>query len=199
MLHVLVTDDTAIEHYEKLLEKYEDNVIVEVAEYSYSTLYAETEAYVECLKGKYDIPSYGVDVKENKGKIRILSSDYEKVMGEITSKSTYGTRCIEDMFVFEEQDAYMENHASIVAGVPLSILSATLTLGGSGVYNHATAFVTCGHGLSEGLDVYYGNSVIGSVAEHQYENNKYGDYSIITASSGYTPSASVLTTGGIEQ
>ncbi len=195
-LHVLVTDEQAIEYYETLLEDYKDCVVYDVVDYSYTTLQNMTEEYAGELAKEYGVTSFGVDVIENKGLVCVWSSDYDEVMDYVSSSSVYGMRNINDMFIIEPRDNYVETHASIVAGSPISLVTGSATLGGSGTYNGATAFVTCGHGLSEGAVVKYGSSSIGTVEVHQYANNEYGDYSIITASTGYSPTASVFTTGG---
>ena len=58
--------------------------------------------------------------------------------------------------------------------------------------------MSCGHGTSVGEQISFGNSTIGTVTINQNlgAGNRYGDYSIITATSGYTATSSVLTSGG---
>lgn len=64
------------------------------------------------------------------------------------------------------------------------------------MYDGSVAFICCGHDMVNGGIVKSGSSTIGEIVLRQFHQLQYGDYSIIEAASGYTPTSAVLTTGG---
>lgn len=79
--------------------------------------------------------------------------------------------------LFEDGSALVPN-ATLMGGTALT----GYTLGVCGRYNGQPAFAMCGHGLAKGDKIKYAenNSVIGTVSEQCYENDKYGDYAIVS-------------------
>ena len=195
-LHVQVTDETAIDYYKDLLSEYSDAVVYDIVDYSYNELQQFTQNYAEELEHEYEIISYCVDVKNNQCEIDVLRTDFAEVLALTNDIATYDGNNIN--ISVEAIDNY-QDEVSIIAGNPIKYPTAgTVTLGGSGSYNGATAFLSCGHGTSVGEQISFGNSTIGTVTINQNlgAGNRYGDYSIITATSGYTATSSVLTSGG---
>ena len=117
-------------------------------------------------------------------------------MAEEDYIAAYNNYISDELVVIYPMDQRVEPEVSIVGGTPISTSTAGFTLGGSGYYNGSVAFISSGNGLNSGANVYYGSSTIGTINNLCYYNNSYGDYSITLASSGYTPSSSVFTTGG---
>ena len=196
ILYIQVTNEQAVSHYKELLKDYEEVIEFEIVENSYEDLYNETEAFAKELSRDYGVVSYTVDVKENKGLVNVIASDYEAVMNDTGVMSAYTNRKSESNLLIEAVDNYVVRTASLVGGTPLSNGISSMTLGGSGLYGNATAFITCGHGLSAGDRVNCGGTQIGKVAINQFANNQYGDFSIITAASSYTPTSDVFTSSG---
>lgn len=197
ILHILVTDSSAIGYYKDLLYDYDDNIVYDIVDYSYVELNSALEYCVSYLKQDFDIIAYGIDVIQNKGFIQLLASDYENI---ISSPSTYNlTNNIfnDDLIIIESRDDYVEREVSVIAGTPIKYGSYMATLAGSGAYNGSTAFITAGHcSFSVGDSVTVGSSSIGTVTIKQCSASDYGDYSIITAATGYTATSTVFTTGG---
>lgn len=78
-LHVLVTDETTIENYRKLLSGYSKNVTFDVVKYSYNELKALTDKCAEeLLDNNFSVTGYYVDVTKNKGVIEVLTKEYDK-------------------------------------------------------------------------------------------------------------------------
>lgn len=199
-LHVQVTTASAIPYYESLLSEYEPYIVYEIVEHSYNELYIRTESLVSALEETYSIITYGIDVTENKGFISINSSDGVKIAQCINTISPYNKDADESIIKIEFRDNFV-HEASIVAGTMVSYSTPTQiqkgTIGGSGTYNNTTAFITSGHfHFNIGDSVTVGSSAIGTVSVKQDAANQYGDYAIITAASGYTPTSYVFTSGG---
>lgn len=184
-LHVQVTSKEAIENYKPLLEGY-DCVCYDVVEHSYNELYKLAESVVDSLPDRKAFVEYYVDIKENKAVVCILE-DYK----EITKECIPDDRRLEITFA----QGYVVGTASVAGGSEIYSPGRN-TLAGSGTYGSGVAFLSCGHGKSVGNSVTYNGSVIGSVSSVQYSNYGAGDYAIISASSGYTATSSVLCTGG---
>lgn len=66
------------------------------------------------------------------------------------------------------------------------------SVGVGAIYNGKDAIISCGHGMDVGDRIYYDNKHIGTVKVVCYENNIYGDYSIIQLTNGYTTEGGVL-------
>lgn len=85
-LHVLVTDEAAIEKYSKLLSDYSKIVIYDVVKYSYNELKTVTDKCAEeLLDNNLSVTGYGVDVKKNKGVIDVLEEDYDKAVAYVAA------------------------------------------------------------------------------------------------------------------
>lgn len=192
-LHVQVTDEATIDYYKGLLSEYSDAVVYDIVDYSYNELFGEAENFVASIDEDYGVVSFGVDVTQNKGLVDVIATDYEALTLNIEKSK----QNISEKLIIMPQENYIQSTAtSLVAGSPISYNGSNFTLGGSGTYNGNTAFVSCGHAVVQGGTVKSGGTTIGTVAVKQYANRQYGDYSIITANSGYTSTSRVFTANG---
>lgn len=179
ILHILLTDERYIEYYRSLLDEY-DIVEFGIVPHSRKELMTKAKEWYEKYDGLYDLVGYSFDVKENKGKLLVLEKDYETIKKMIID---------EDMII--RPSTGVQTQSSVIAG---SELNYDITLAGSGTYNGASAFLTCGHNLTTGQSVTHLGTTIGTVNVKVFGYHTTGDYSIITAASGYTPTSSVYTT-----
>ena len=86
-LHVLVTDEAAVENYRKLLSNYSKYVTFDIVKYSYKELKKLTDKCAEeLLDNNFSVTGYYVDVTKNKGVIDVLSEDYDKASAYAASK-----------------------------------------------------------------------------------------------------------------
>ena len=191
-LHIKVTNKEAIEKYQDLLSDCK-NFVFEIAEYSYGELLSNVKKHVNILKKNYDIVSYGVNVRSNRGTISIISSDYDKLTNEKYIKELNDNNII----IISEARHPILNTSTIIAGSKIYTDTCEFTLGGSGSYDGKTAFVTCGHGLKVDDIIKYNNSEIGKVIINQFVNAQYGDYSIIEADPEYAATAKVFYGDGL--
>lgn len=186
-LCVLVTEGGDIDRYNSVLSDF-DCVKYQSAEYSYNELFSEVQRAAEEELSETGVIGYGVDVLENKGFISVLKSSYNKFL------RSYNTN---DMVYIEQLNNYISEEVSLIGGTPIKNSSGDgLTLGGSGTYNGSVAFLTCGHAMRAGTDLFSGGTAIGTTSLVQYSSSGNGDFSISTAVDGYTAASSVLTTGG---
>lgn len=185
-LYVLIKSGGDIEKYKAILSKF-DNVEYEYVEYSYNELQFEAKKVVENDMKNINVVSYGVDVMKNKALIGVEYNSSERAVA-ICEKN--------DKVIIEQQSNY-RSEASLVGGASISSSDGySFTLGVSGTYNNAVAFLTCGHTVTAGSNLSVGSSTFGTVSLWQFENNGDGDYAIATAASGYTESSLVFTTSG---
>lgn len=191
-LHIQVTSNSAINYYEALLSDYSDAVVYDIVDYSYNELFDEAENYARSIENDYGVVSFGVDVTNNKGMVNVIATDYE----DLTLNSERLRQNVSEKLIVAPKESYIKNTASLVAGSYMATNGYAYTLGGSGSYNGSTAFVSCGHSMVNGGSVTSGSSTIGTVSVKQYANYQYGDYSIITASTGYTSTSRVFTSNG---
>lgn len=181
-----VTSEEAIENYKPLLEGY-DCVCYDVVDHSYNELYKLAESVVDSLPDKKAFAEYYVDIKENKAIVCILKEYQDKIKEFVPS---------DDRLVIDYSKGYIVDTSSIVGGSGLMHGGDDLTLGGSGTYGSNVAFLTCGHGLSYGDQIWQASQYIGSVSVIQFSNYQAGDYSIIIAQPGYTATSAVKNSGG---
>ncbi len=184
-LHVLVTDEEGKQYFEKLLSEYKC-IKIDIVNYSYNYLYEYAEKIYE-ENYEYNILAYGVDVIKNKAFIDVLTEEYDKAI------SKYGNDNLLSVF---PMDSVIKKETSIIAGSSISVTAGGCTLGGSGFYNSSNAFITCGHGMTPGGSLYWNGTAFGTASIISYSNNAYGDYSIVLANSGYTPTSSFYYTPG---
>lgn len=86
-LHVLVTDEAAVEKYRKLLSGYSRSVTFDVVKYSYNELKTLTDKCVKNLQdNNFSVTGYYVDVEKNKGVIEVLSKEYGKAFAYAASR-----------------------------------------------------------------------------------------------------------------
>lgn len=185
-LHVQVTSEEAIEHYKTLLEGY-DCVCYDVVKHSYNELYYLAESVVDSLPDKKAFAKYYVDIKENKAVVCILKEYKDKVKEFIPA---------DDRLIVDYSQGYIVDTSSIVGGSLLTHAGDNFTLGGSGTYGSSVAFLSCGHGLSYGNQIWQASQYIGNVSVIQFANYQAGDYSIIIAQPGYTATSAVKNSGG---
>ena len=180
-LHVMSVSKERLKTYKELLKEY-DCVKYDLAEYSYNELWNHTESVAEKYTEKCNVIEYEVDIKKNKGAVLVDKKGYKKMKNELNK----------DDMIEVEIGYEVDDEASISAGSRI----CNVTLAGSGTYNGYTAFLSCGHKMPVGKDITFGGNKIGSVVVSVDEENKYGDYSIIKAISGYTPTSRVFTSPG---
>jgi len=185
-LHVQVTSKEAIENYKPLLEGY-DCVCYDVVKNSYNELLELAESAVDALPCREAFVEYYVDIKENKAVLCILEKYRSKIKEYLFTDGN---------LKITFSDEYISEDSSVIAGSYLSIGGYPFTLAGSGTYGSSNAFLCCGHSISSGSSVYHTGGLIGTVSVLQYANYGAGDYSIITASNGYTPTSTVYSSGG---
>jgi len=179
ILHVQLTDETCVEYYRKLLEKY-SIVQFDVVRNSYNSLMEKVKGIYKDYEKTYALIGYSVDVMNNKGELYVQAVDYESVKKRIND---------EDINVIVSEN--IQEETTVIGG---SELNNNITLAGSGTYNGSTAFLTCGHGLSNNQSVTHLGTTIGTVTVNVKGSGAVGDYSIISAASGYSPTSSVYTT-----
>ncbi len=179
ILHVQLTDETYIEYYRNLLEKY-DIVQFDVVPNSYNSLMKKVKKAYQKYEKDFALIGYSVDVMKNKGELYVQAVDYESVKETIND---------EDINVIISED--IQEQTTVIGG---SELNNNITLAGSGTYNGSTAFLTCGHGLSNNQSVTHLGTTIGTVIVNVKGSGVVGDYSIISAASGYSSTSSVYTT-----
>ena len=86
-LHVLVTDEAAVEKYRELLSDYSKYVTFDVVKYSYKELKKLTDKCAkELMDNNFSVTCWYVDVEENKGVIAVLSKEYGKVTAYTASR-----------------------------------------------------------------------------------------------------------------
>ena len=204
ILHVCIVDlpNQDISYYKTILENYLDIVVFENVDLSLQTLITSSKEIAANLSAD-GIPVFTSSISEPNNAV-IISTDIDalKTNGiEITSVSNVElanpyqistssvSNTISRQFysvdklsttvpvLFEDGSALVPN-AALMGGTALT----GYTLGVCGRYNGQPAFAMCGHGLAKGDKIKYAenNSVIGTVSEQCFENNKYGDYAIVS-------------------
>jgi len=166
VLHVLLTDKSAINKYKDLLHEY-DCVKYDIVEYSYNELNRLAEDTFEKLKNKYNITSYYVDMENNNVVISITDEKFED-----------DDEC--DGLVHFVIETPVTEESTIISGS--SIINASgsgFTLAANGIYNGNQAYLTCGHSMSTEMPIYYSSSIIGYIAMKRYSGTQNGDFSII--------------------
>lgn len=184
-LHVLVTDKSAMNYYIEILSGYQC-VEYDIVDYSYNELYTDIERTAESLPEEIEIVSYGVDIVKNKAFICVMQDSFAVAKSYIKNNN----------ILVEVSENKIIDETDVIGGATISCSGYSMTLAGSGTYSNSTAFLTCGHSISSGASVTAASNTIGTISLLQYTNNQYGDYSIASASSGYTSTSLVYATDG---
>ncbi len=203
LLHVCIVDlpNQDISYYKNILKNHLDVVVFDNVDLSLQTLITSSREIATSLLAD-GIPVFTSSISEPNNAV-IISTDIDalKTSGiEVASVSnveladpyqisTLSSNTISRQLysvdelsttvpvLFEDGSALVPN-ATLMGGTALT----GYTLGVCGRYNGQPAFAMCGHGLAKGDKIKYAenNSVIGTVSEQCYENDKYGDYAIIS-------------------
>ena len=190
-LVICLTDvsDELQQKYKEWCDSYEKITFVKV-KYSLNALNSQRNSFDQ-LNDKYKLVAYGVDVKTNSVFVQVEDKDYDNL-------EQYITRTRSSIPVNISVSEPIIATVSVYGGEGFGITSSggnTLSVCIGGTYNGSNAIVSCGHGLpSVNGNVYKNGSVFGQVARKNYQG--YGDYSIITLNSNYTPVNKVYSSGG---
>lgn len=158
--------------------------------------------------------SINIEVDESDiGAARILSANYllqtavpysnsqGSGLSELLDIKTGAPSVFSDAAEEVDFSDYMTSAAAgtvVVAGSRLYTSgSFNRTLAATGSRNTKITFLTCGHSTTEGQRFTSSTgTVYGDVTYYQFDNNNYGDFSFITAESGFTTTQRVWTGGG---
>lgn len=179
-LHVLVSDESEMDYYKNILASYKC-VKYDVVEHSYNELYEEIEEIAKELPNEINIVSYGVDTVKNKAFICVTEENFSLAKSRIKNSD----------IIVEFSENKIINETYVIGGAEIGCSGSFMTLAGSGTYSNSTAFLTCGHDITNGATMTCATNAIGTISLLQYTNNQYGDYSIALARSGYSASSLV--------
>ena len=190
VLYIRLVDPTkqTEEVLKNLLAEYEDVVEFVYGQYSQSELqeYAdETAAELEELG--YEVMHWYVDNITSQIVIGVLGDDVDSASMLIENQQSQAARSnlVPEVVIEEGNSTTTTSSDGIVGGAVLTMGSGTRSAGACGSYNGDYALVTCGHGsTSVGSTVKLYGTTIGTVSVVQYANGGYGDYSIVTLTSG---------------
>lgn len=185
-LHILIKRNGDTHKYQNLLSNF-NKIAYDYVNYSYNELFALAKKISSEKSLRSGVIAYGVDVISNSALIQVIPDYYDAAMCSCRDAHN---------ILVEIRDKRVQSEVSLVGGSSISSNGFSITLGGSGTYNQAVAFLTCGHDMTVGGSLISGNLTVGTLSQVQYANNASGDYSFATAASGYTASSYVLTTNG---
>lgn len=146
------------------------------AQYSLKYLDKKLNETVDMLED-YPITGYGFYESKNKCFVEIEQGSYTHFVSEMPYL------CADDNFpiLFEPGEYITECvNEDILGGTSIQTSRGFMTIGFCGRYGIRDAIITAGHGAPEGSDTQYGY-----VIKSQYNNNQFGDYSIIFTEPDY--------------
>lgn len=155
------------------------------AKYSLSQL-ERFEDIARDLSQKYQVVSYGVDIRKNKYMISVTDTDYENLlMDEMVQENA-------DALLIEEGE-YPVALATLYGGDKISNSSSGLSMSVciGGTYNGANAILTCGHGNTVSTNTTVGQvkyQRCNTLSSEDTSTNSLGDFAIVKLSNSYTPS-----------
>lgn len=187
--------DASNKHVDKciaLLSEFGNSVVVEYRKYSFREMHDYATKIADGLKALGCVRySWGVDIPGNAVNIYISSDSMplaEKNLTQIADNPDIKVNLkVGSPLIFQS------NPTTLIGGDKLGIPEGFITLAATGTYNGYDAFLTCGHLLNVGDDVYYSNTVtsIGTIKVNRgndHDGSFYGDYSIGKLNSNFAPS-----------
>lgn len=151
--------------------------LLEIAEMQRGAVDAHEELYKTFLVG--DVETYPVNYGGSYIDGPILHVCIVDLPNQDISRQLYSVDELSTTVpvLFEDGSALVPN-AALMGGTALS----GYTLGICGTYDGQPAFAMCGHGLTSGKSIKYAedSSVIGTVSRYRYENDRSGDYGIVS-------------------
>lgn len=169
---------------------YSYNELQELADFAFSESESAIESYVDTVANQAAVGvKFDADIKTITGQdiLGNYAASHKKtqISEEIGRLSDSELSVLADganspLNVFYANPSVTQSE--LWGGDEISGNGYTFTLGSTGFYQGSSAIVTCGHDLSVGSTLYYGGTRIGEVSFQRFQNDAYGDYSIITLS-----------------